>query len=194
MSMRMNRTRLAGWTAPIIAAAVMSLLLAGPVGASHVTVRVGVPGTLEVGTVAYIPVALTSADGSPLPRTPVTFYLDATFAGVSGEVEVGTAVTDEAGVATLAYRPRVTGHHDIRLEYLLPNQSEPEVATISVDVTGRAQLQVADPGLSIPGLNVGLLMAILTLVWSILFGVAVVLIRIARAGGSPRNAASRPSG
>ncbi|HSL97643.1 MAG TPA: hypothetical protein VK831_03635 [Candidatus Deferrimicrobiaceae bacterium] len=190
----MGTKRLAAWAITTVALAVMSLVLAGPVGASHVTVRIGVPGTLEVGTVTNIPVALSSADGSPLARTPVTFYLDATFAGVSGEVEVATAVTDDAGVATLAYRPRVTGHHDIRVEYLLPNESEPEIATISVEVAGDAQLFIADPGLSIPGLNVGLLMAILTIVWTILLGVAVVLIRIARAGGEPVREASRRGG
>lgn len=189
-----NRKRLAAWAAPSVVAAIMSLALAAPAGASHVTVRIGVPGMLEVGTVASIPVALSEADGAPLANTPVSFYLDATFAGVSGEVEVGTAVTDSAGLATLAYRPRVAGHHDIRVEYFLPNEAEPEIATISVDVAGAAQLYVADPGLSIPGLNVGLLMAILTTVWTILFGIAVVLIRIARAGGEPSRAAARRRG
>ena len=190
----MDRKRPAAWAATSVVAAVMSLALAGPAGASHVTVRVGVPGTLEVGTVASIPVALNSADGAPLAHTPVSFYLDATFAGVSGKVEVGNAVTDSAGLATLAYRPRVAGHHDIRVEYFLPNEPQPEIATISVEVSGETQLYVADPGLSIPGLNVGLLMAILTTVWSILFGVAVVLIRIARAGGEPSREASRRRG
>ncbi len=181
---------LAAWSASVVAAAILSVAVVGAVGASHVIVRIGVPGTLEVGTLTYIPVALTAADGTPLPGTPVTFFLDASFAGVSGEVEVGAAVTDGDGVATLAYLPRVTGHHEIRMTYTPAGASEPEIATIPLDVTGATQLYASDPGLSIPGINVTLLMAILTTVWGILFGVSIVIIRIARAGREPGREAS----
>jgi len=191
--MGQRRKLLAIWSASIGAAVILFAAAVGPAGASHVTVRVGVPGTLEVGRLTYIPIALTAADGAPVPMTPVAFYLDASFGGVSGEVEVGTAVTDADGVATLAYQPRVTGHHEIRMEYQLADQAEPEVATIPVDVIGATQLYASDPGLSIPGLNVSLLMAILTTVWSILLGVAIVLFRIARAGGEAGRATARPS-
>lgn len=172
---RMAVTVLAGATA---------LVLAAPVAAGHVMVSVDVPHEFELGRVVEIPVALRAADGAPVPGTTVTFYLDGSFAGVSGEVELGHAVTDEAGVATLAYRPRVAGHHEIRMEYVLPGDTEPEFTAMSIDVAGGTQLYSSAPGVEIPGLGVGLLMAVLATVWTILFGIALLLMRIARAGAT----------
>ena len=160
--------------------------LAGPALAAHVSVRTTVPDKATVGAVVRIPVALHAADGTPLQGTTVIFYLHASFAGVAGEVEVGRAVTDETGDATLAYTPRLAGRHELRMEYLATGDSQVEVVTGAVDVSGGEQLSRSRPGIDVPGLNVGLLMAVLATVWSILFGVALLLVTIARAGGQAR--------
>lgn len=161
----------------------LAVAQAGPALASHVLVRTTVPSDLTVGEMARIPVALQAADSAPLPGVTVVFYLHAVFAGVAGEVEIGRAVTDAAGVATLAYRPRLAGHHELRVEYIAPDESEVEVVSTVFDVSGGEQLYRPAPGLDVPGLNVGLLIAVLSTVWSILFWVALRLVAIARAGG-----------
>ena len=165
-----------------LALAAIAIAVAGPALASHVIVSTTAPAEVTVGEVLRIPIALRAADGGPLRGTSVTFYLHASFAGVTGEAEIGRAVTDESGVATLTYKPRLAGHHEIRIEYLAPGESEVEVATTAFDATGDVQLYRPAPGVSVPGLNVGLLMAVLTTVWTILFGIALRLVAIARAG------------
>lgn len=159
-----------------------ALLLGGSVLASHVVVEPSFPDGMNLGQPVEVPIALHDNAGQPVPGTAVVFYQHASFAGVSGEIVVGRGVTDGDGVATLTYRPRQAGHHEIRVEYLSPGEGEPELATTTIDVAGAAQLYRSSPGIEVPGLNVGLLMAVLTTVWSILFGVAVLLISIARAG------------
>ena len=167
----------------VLAVGALAAALAGPALASHVVVRTTTPSDVTVGQMVNIPVTLQAADGAPLQGTTVTFYLHASFAGVVGETEVGRVVTDENGVATLAYRPRLAGHHELRAEYVAPAGSEVEVVSTAFDVTGGAQLYRSAAGIDIPGVNVGLLMAVLTTVWSILFWVALRLVAIARAGG-----------
>lgn len=167
----------------LLAVGAVAVALAGPALASHVVVRTTAPSDVTVGQMVNIPVTLQAADGAPLQGTTVTFYLHASFAGVAGETEIGRAVTDENGVATLAYRPRLAGHHELRMEYVAPAGGEVEVVTTAFDVTGGAQLHRSAAGIDIPGINVGLLMAVLTTVWSILFWVALRLVAIARAGG-----------
>ena len=91
----------------VLAVGALAAALAGPALASHVLVRTTAPSDVTVGEMVNIPVTLQAADGAPLQGTTVTFYLHASFAGVTGETEIGRAVTDENGVAILAYRPRL---------------------------------------------------------------------------------------
>ena len=166
----------------IVALSGAALFAGGSALASHVVVQPSFPDGMDLGQSVEVPIALHDTAGQPVPGTAVVFYQHASFAGVSGEIVVGRGVTDRDGVATLTYRPRQAGHHEIRVEYLSPGEGEPELATTTIDVAGGAQLYRTPPGIEVPGLNVGLLMAVLTTVWSILLGVALLLVAIARAG------------
>jgi hypothetical protein len=168
----------------ILAVGAIAVATAGPAFASHVAVRTTVPADGKIGEVLRIAIDLRAADGTQLPGTTVTFYLHMAFAGVAGEVDIGRAVTDETGVANLAYRPRLAGHHELRMEYVTPGDGEVEVVTTAFNVTGGEQLYHAAAGVDVPGVDVGLLMALLALVWSILLWVAFRLMAIARAGGA----------
>jgi hypothetical protein len=168
------------------AVGVFTLALTGPALASHIHVSATVPSDVTVGEMVRIPVALEAEDGAPLRGTTVVFYLHAVFAGVTGEAEIGRAVTDETGVATLAYRPRLAGHHELRMEYATPGESKAEVVSTAFDVSGGEQLYRSAASVEIPGVSGGLLMAVLATVWSILFGVALLIVAIARAGGEIR--------
>ena len=167
----------------VLAVGAIAVALAGPALASHVAARSTVTDEGTVGEVLSIAVDLRSEDGTRLPGTTVIFYLHMSFAGVAGEAEIGRAVTDETGVANLAYRPRLAGHHELRMEYVTPGDGEVEMITTAFDVTGGEQLYRSATGIDVPGVDVGLLMAILAIVWSILLWVAFRLVAIARAGG-----------
>lgn len=156
----------------------------GRASAFHVEAEVSVPTEATVGQPMEVQAALRSADDDlPLVGTPVIFSTDASFGGVEGEVELGRSVTDENGVATLTYEPRSASVHELRIEYILPGDSEPEVATTPISVTDPgSQLHQSTAGIQIPGLNVWLLIALVATVWAILLSVALRVIAIARDG------------
>jgi len=170
----------------LVAVAVVGGLfaLAGTASASHVKVEISAPNEATVGNAVMVQASLRSADeGLPLANAPVAFYTEGSFAGVSGEVELGTAVTDENGVAILRYEPRSAGEHQIRVEYLTPGEAEPETAVAGViSAAGTSQLHRSTSGIQVPGLNVWLIIALVTAVWSILFSVGIRVVAIARAG------------
>lgn len=167
----------------VLAVGAIAVAMAGPALASHVLTRTTIPAEGKVGEALRIAVDLRAGDGTPLPGTTVIFYLHMSFAGVVGEAEIGRAVTDETGVANLAYRPRLAGHHELRMEYVAPGDGEVEVVSTTFEITGGEQLYRSAAGIDVPGVDVGLLMAVLATVWSILFWVALRLVAIARAGG-----------
>lgn len=173
--------------------------LAGTANASHVKAEITAPDEVTVGHTAEVQATLISADdGLPVADALVIFYMHASFADVTGEVELGRAVTDENGVATLAYEPRSASEHLIRIEYLAPGDDEPGVVTKSISVTGgTSQLHRSTAGVEIPGLNVWLIIALVSGVWAILFSVALRVIAIARAGAevgvAPQPATVRPA-
>jgi hypothetical protein len=175
-----------------LAAAAIAVSLSGPAIASHIRMDATMPDELVLGQTINVPVVLQSRDGAPLEGATVVFFLHAVFAGTEGEAEVGRAVTDERGMAVLAYRPRLVGHHELRMQYAALGDAEAEVVTVVFDVNGGEQLYRSAPGVDVPGLNVGLLMAALGAVWSILLWVAIRLIRIAAAGRTPDVAGQSP--
>ncbi|MEE8347908.1 MAG: hypothetical protein V3S20_11220, partial [Dehalococcoidia bacterium] len=149
--------------------------LAGTANATHVSAVITVPDEVTVGQPMEVRAALRPADGgSSLEGISVAFYTDASFGGVTGEVELGRAVTDEDGVAALTFEPRSASEHQIRIEYLLPGESEPEEVTQSIFVIdGGTQLYRSSAGVDIPGLNVWLIIAVVSTVWLILLSVAL---------------------
>ena len=167
----------------LLASLAILAAVAGPAIASHVDVSVTNVGEVAFGETVAIPVALRTRDGSPLAGTVITFYLHMAFAGVEGEAQIGRVVTDESGVATLAYRPRLAGQHELRMEYLAAGGTEIESTTTVIEVTGGAQLYHAPAGVDVPGVGVELLMVVLATVWTILFWVVLRIVAIARAGG-----------
>ncbi len=158
--------------------------LAGTADATHAKLDVRAPAQVSVGDSVAVQAVLHSAHGGePIGGATVTFYAEASFGGVDGEVLLGRAITDEDGVALLSYQPRSEGEHQIRVEYMTPDASEPEEATWSHTVTGAPQqLYRSEAGVQIPGLNVWLLIALVAGVWAILLSVALRVIAIARAG------------
>jgi len=174
--------RSAGTVAVVLAGWALFVGIAGPAIASHVEATVTSVGEVSVGETVAIPLALHSRDGTPLAGTVVTFYLHMAFAGVEGEAEIGRVMTDESGVASLTYRPRLAGHHELRIEYLAAGATEAESTSTVIEVTGGAQLYRSPAGVDVPGVGVELLMVVLAVVWTILFWVVLRIVAIARAG------------
>lgn len=168
----------------LVAVGALTVAMASTTAASHVTVRTSMPSAGAVGQIVPLAIDLHTPDGAPLSGTIVTYYLHMSFAGVEGEAEIGRAVSDAAGIATLLYKPRAAGVHDVRIEYLAPDAENAEEVVATFDVAGGTQLYQSVGGPDIPGINPGLLMLVLGSVWLILLSVSFRLVAIARAGGA----------
>jgi hypothetical protein len=167
------------------------LILAGPADAAHIVVEVLAPDQMEVGRPAELQIALHDAeDGLPVANVPVTVYSHASFAGVTSEIELGTMVTDERGIAVLDYVPRAAGTHELRIEHLAADGIEHEATAATISVVGTSQLHTSASGIQIPGLNVWLIIAVVAGVWLLLFSVAVRVFVIARAAPAVRGVTS----
>lgn len=192
--MKQTIRRLARPALALLAVGALTVTMAVPVVASHVVVRTSFPGDASVGESVSLAVDLGTADGAPLVGATVTYYLHMSFAGVVGEGVIGRAVTDDAGIAAIHYLPRAAGMHEVRIEYLAPGAETVEEVLGTFDVAGGEQLYRSSGGVDIPGINPGLLMAVLGGVWLILLSVAFRLVGIARASGRadpPAGAAPR---
>lgn len=171
-------------TAGVFVLVMLALGSAATAHASHLNARVSAPTPAIAGQASELDAMVTSADtGQAVAGVDVTFFAHGSFADVSGYMEIGRAVTNSDGVATITYTPRESGTHDIRVDYAPAPGETTEQTTTSIAVDGSAgQLYVQTAGVQVPGLNSWLIIGLLSVVWGILFFVAVAVIRIARAG------------
>jgi hypothetical protein len=161
--------------------------------ASHLSVRISESTPAMVGQASVLDATVMSADtGQPVAGVPVTFYSHASFGKTSGFMEIGRAVTDASGVAAISYVPREGGEHEIRVDYAAAGGAATEQTTGTVVVDGSdGQMYVQTAGIHVPGLNAGLIMLVLSIVWAILFGVGLTVVRIAAARSSEASAPVR---
>lgn len=168
--------------AAVVALGIATLSLASTARAAHVKVNLDVPDQPAIGRSMEVQAHFHSASDEAIPNLTVTFHEEVTFGGVTSDVELGRAVTDEDGYAALTYEPRIAGTHQIHVRYAYEDgEEEDAAASITVPAAGE-QLYRSTAGVKIPGLNVWLLMALVAAVWTILISVAVRVIAIARAG------------
>lgn len=198
--MSMSKEILKGVLMLAIVALAVFLTSGGEARAADVQVKLLGPQQLSVGQPTELRVKLTSSDGGqPVAGASLAFYSEVSFFGITREVELGRAITDENGVAILSYMPRSPGQQGIHVKYLsAADGDQTEVATFSIPVVGTGQqLYRSTSGIQIPGLNVWLLIALVSGVWAIIFGVALRVLAIARtdqAAVAHREAAPAPAG
>ncbi len=185
--MRSLTWKIAGGLAVVFVAV---LTLARPADAAHLRVAFNPTVQATAGQPVQLQARVTSDAGDAVSGATVTFTTRESFDGVSGAAEIARAVTNNDGVATASYTPRDAGNEDITVDYAAPGDSTPEQGTMTLAVAPAApgQLYQQQAGLRVPGLNAWLIIAVASLIWAILFGVAVTVVRIARAGSAPEEA------
>lgn len=179
----------------IAAVALVAFGVGSAVTAHAAPLRVSIASATNtvVGQPSNITATLVSPDtGNPMSGVNVTFLAHATFGKVDGFMEVGQAVTNSQGIATVSFTPTETGTEALDVSYVPAAGAKAETATGSINVTGTAStLYVQTAGIQVPGLNSWLIIGLLTVVWGTLFGVGVTVIRIARAGQGEARVARR---
>jgi hypothetical protein len=164
--------------------ALLSLQLAtGSVAAAQAThVELSLPGEGKVGEESAVDALLVDVGGSPIEGVEVVFYTPAEFANVSGEIEIGQAVTGEKGIASVAYMPRSWGEQTIIARFAGNSQYAPSETSATILIEPGPQLYAEEAGVSVPGIGVWVLAAALGAVWTIFFIVALLLGLIAQIG------------
>ena len=167
--------------ATVLAVGIVALSLAGTARAAHIRVELSVPDQPAIGQPMEVQAHFHSESDDAITDMAVTFHEEVSFGGVTSDVELGRAVTDEDGFAALTYAPRTAGTHEIHVRYTYADgEEEDAAASLTVPATGQ-QLYRSTAGVKIPGLNVWLLMALVAVVWAILLSVAFRVIAIAHA-------------
>jgi hypothetical protein len=178
----------------VAALGIAALSMAGSARAAHVRVDLAVPDQAAIGRPMEVQAHFHSESDDAITDMAVTFHEEVTFGGVTSDVELGGAVTDEDGFAALTYEPRTAGTHEIHVRYTYGDgEEEDAAASLSVPATGQ-QLYRSTAGVKIPGLNVWLLMALVATVWAVLLSVAFRVIAIAHADEASPMGHARPIG
>lgn len=168
----------------VLAFAFVALLVVGPAlpaAADHLVVDVSGPESVALGDRAEVRVSVRNLEtGDPAPGVEIIFYSDATFVGVGGEIELGRATTDDAGVAVVPLTFSVSGTHAIRIEAVAGPEVQPE--SVSIPVTVGGQQVRSEAGVSIPGFGGWIVTVIIALVWTVMIVAAFWTLRVVRAG------------
>lgn len=152
----------------------------GVAAADDVILEVSGPAEVAAGEEIEITVSVRqAADGAPVEGAPVTFFGDAFFAGVTGEIQLGSADTNSIGVATFVTAFTVRGVHQVRVEIVDHPEAE---AAVTVGVGIGAQIIAPEVGVAIPGIGSWLVTTIIGAVWAIMIVAALWMVRVSRSG------------
>ncbi len=145
------------------------------------TLEVSAVESVEAGSTMEIVATLVEQDGSPITGEVIDFSLSVEFMSNSGEIHIGSATTDESGVARIEYTPKAEGDH-----YLTAGTSDSsDVSAFSemeMTVTSGPQLYRELSPIRVPGANVWMTSAVLIAVWSVFVLIALRIWQISRIG------------
>ncbi len=178
MSMELRKVILLALLPTLLLVTASPAYAAGPV-----TLELQAPKEAGLGERVTFTAMMKDATGSPVKGARVVFWFPASFLSTSGAVELGSAVTDSKGIATLLYQVRTEGSVSVNAYFSGDSRYDPASASIDMRVEGTAQLNKhIVEGVRVPGLSVWLLAGVLGIVYSIYFTVMVLLSLIAREG------------
>ncbi len=156
-----------------------ALWLIGPSTASaqqpepHITI--GFQEEATAGEKIAVAAYLQDPVGNPIYDAEVSFTLDVEFLNVADNLELGTAVTNEEGLALIEYEPRIEGANNITATFAGDDVFTPAAAVGQLDVASGGQLYREFRPYRIPGANVWMTTAVIATVW-VVFIVSLGLI------------------
>lgn len=166
-------------TTSLLAAFVL-VLAGGPAyGAMAVRLVLTAPAAVGMGEEIIVEVRLTTVDGRAVAGAVLTLYQ----VGAVGQHKMGTATTNENGVASFAHSEYTVAHLALRVIFAGDAQHEPGQADAEVAITD-VEIPPAVVMAHAPGSLVkGILFSILGAVWLTYLFAASCVIRIIRSSG-----------
>ena len=152
----------------LVSAAVMAM--GAPALADHLEVEASVPDSVAPGDVIDLEVVVRTEDsGELVPGATIVLFREAYFLGVSGDVEIARAITDDNGVAIVHFRARAGTSEQVIVASVLVGEEAFESHPLPVVTVGSGpQIVSADAGLRIPGFGVWILIALVITIWAII--------------------------
>lgn len=156
--------------------------IAGAQGPDATALQLTLPPESAVGQEMAMSARLTSEVGVAVVGVEVVFRRAATFMNVASDLELGRAVTDEQGTATVSVVSRSEGDMMVTARFDGNSQYGPASANGTLTIQSGPPQYVEEAGVRIPGINVYLLAGVLGTVWSLYFVVMTLILLIAREG------------
>jgi len=186
--------RVAGATGVLMLVALMGVL--GVASADHSQAATPQSGALQSGAPSAPNVTLTGVEtsgsvqlsatikspaGVPVPKAAVTFLLSTTEFGTPARlVPLGSATTDNTGVATLKFAPRVTGNQGFAATYTGAGAKPVTSSTAVVAVTVAQSLYHPAPAKPLASVGDVLVLALFAIVAAIWLTLATQIWRVRR--------------
>ena len=143
------------------------LTMAGPAAAEDLTIEVGAPEAVALGENVPVTVSVrSSATDAPVSGAIVIFHAVKSFAGVEGDAILGSATTNDAGVAGFTIKAHVAGLQGVRAEVIAAGQAQSE--SILIPVTKGEQLHRSETGVDLPGIGAWLVVVVVAAAWFIM--------------------------
>ncbi len=175
--------RVSRWVSLVAVTAAFLMATSNPLWAAEpVSLELQAPEQVTLGDEVIVTAVLRDGNGAPVPAATVILWSAATFLSTGGAIELGRAVTNAQGKATLLYQARTEERALLNAYFPGDSRYDPASATVELMVQGSSQLYQSTAGVRVPGIGVWLLVGVLGIVWSIYLTVMVLLTLIAREG------------
>ncbi len=146
------------WTTPVIAQQPEPLI------------DIGFQETAFAGEHIAIGAYLIDPAGNPVYDAEISFELAVEFMNVSDSVDLGTAITDENGLAMIEFEPRIQGFNGITARFAGNDVFAPIASTGQLEVESDGQVYREFKPYRIPGANMWLTAGLITVVWIVFTG------------------------
>lgn len=156
----------------------------GAVSETHL--NIAGPADVPLGNQARILVLLEDGEGEPVPDAEIVFTSPATLGGAVAEMDLGSVTTGPDGIALFDYELRIQGDNRFIARYYGDGDREPSEASITIAVTGTAQLTSRTAGIDIPFFGGWFIVALLGVVWGVYFLAVLLIAQIPEPGFDSR--------
>lgn len=129
--------------------------------------NLGFDESVDAGGRLALAAYLTDPAGNPIYDAEINFSLEVEFMNVSDSIELGSAITDDSGLALIEIRPRIEGTNIIKAEYAGSEVFAPAFDSGDLEVVSAGQLYREYKPYRIPGANIWLTTGLITTVWII---------------------------
>ena len=173
------RAQITAFTLSVVLLLLTSTIVTAQAPATILTLTV--PDETAIGESVELQASLTR-DGIPVQDAEVVFLRTARFLNTGNDIEIGSGLTDAAGKVAVLFAPRSEGDLLILAEFEGSDFAGYAFAEGGIHVATGPPQYVEEAGIKVPGINVSLLVAVLTTIWGTFLFVMLLVWRIAREG------------